>query len=320
MTTETIQHPESNTHATIAASIGFNCFDFRTHVDGRAVNVIEGDLGILQSGGVSLRGIPILCPFPNRIREGRYSWAGATYELGPDDVTYDGTGNAIHGFCHDRPWRVVERGGHFVTGEFQLSVDAPRRAALWPSDFSIRMRYEVGDAKLWAIATVTNMGRQPMPFGLGFHPYFQLPLGADSKATRCTVQVPVRQQWDLNDCLPSGSKSEISDELPLSDGVYYGQAKLDHLFTGVESAGGAIETSIIDEPAGLQLTHRFDSTFPHVVIYTPPGRESVCIEPYTCISDAINLHEAVPDSGLLVLEPAESFTGRFEIRIGPVIV
>ena len=319
MTTVSIQHPGSNTHASVASSIGFNCFEFTTEVDGQTINVLEGDLSILESGGVSLRGIPILCPFPNRIRAGRYSWAGESYELGPDDVTYDGTGNAIHGFCHDLPWRVVEQGDHFVTGEFQLSIDAPQRVALWPSDFSIRMRYEVDDSTLYGAATVTNTGQQSMPFGLGFHPYFQLPLGEKSSASQCTVHVPVTEQWDLVDCLPSGSKSEIPHERSLNDGLYYGSAKFDDLFTGVESTADGIETAVIDEPAGLQLTQRFDSTFQHVVVYTPPGRESVCIEPYTCISDAINLHETTADSGLLVLEPAESWTGRFAIRIGRVL-
>ena len=45
------------------------------------------------------------------------------------------------------------------------------------------------------------------------------------------------------------------------------------------------------------------------MIFTPPHREAVCLEPYTCITDAINLHQQGKDAGLLVLSPGETWEG-----------
>ncbi len=318
MSTVTIAHAASNTKATIAPGLGFNLIQFSTDLDGETVETIEGDLDVIKDGGFSQRGTPILCPFPNRIREGKFEWEGKSYHMTPDKVGYNAD-NAIHGFCLDRAWRIVEQDECFVTGEFQLSVDAADRLELWPSDFTIRMRYEVTDGQLSATATVTNVGESSMPFGLGFHAYFQVPYGSSSKASNCTIQVPVTKQWDLDNCMPTGRQSDLQPEHTLEEGIYFGTAKFDDLFSGVKTTGDSIDTVIIDEQAGIQLTHRFDSTFPYVVLYTPPERNSFCIEPYTCITDAVNLHKTLEDTGLITLQSGEAFTGRFSLKVGRVI-
>src|SRR5437762_11018156 len=53
-------------------------------------------------------GNPVLFPFPNRIRDGRYTWAGREYQL---PINGPGGKHAIHGFACRHPWRVVDSGG-----------------------------------------------------------------------------------------------------------------------------------------------------------------------------------------------------------------
>ncbi len=87
-------------------------------------------------------GLPILFPFPNRIRDGRFTWDGKQYHLPLGDPSGK---NAIHGFAFRRAWRVVDQGAHasnaWITGEFHGSIDAPETLPLWPADqadFAIR--------------------------------------------------------------------------------------------------------------------------------------------------------------------------------------
>eukprot|EP00913_Durusdinium_trenchii_P023359 g21937.t1 len=117
-------------------------------------------------------------------------WDGQDYQLPESAVAYDGAGNAIHGFCLDRPWRVVDQGQDFVEGEFQLSQDAPDRVAFWPTDFVIQIRYSVADAALDAIVTIKNPSEKPLPWGFGTHPYFRVPLSRDSRPENCLVEAP----------------------------------------------------------------------------------------------------------------------------------
>ena len=73
-------------------------------------------------------GMPILFPYPNRVRDGQYRFRGKDYRLpitlGP---------NAIHGFALDAPWDVVEHKATAteasVTGRYQISKHSPEMRA-----------------------------------------------------------------------------------------------------------------------------------------------------------------------------------------------
>ena len=304
--------------AHISVKYGFNCFSFQAGVDERVVDVIDTLPSFPESGErPSGSGIPVLFPYPNRIRGGQFTWDETTYELFPDTVAFDPNGNAIHGFCLDRPWRVVEQGEQFVTGEFQLSRDAPDRRALWPADFVIQVRYELEGPKLRSLFAIHNPDSKPLPWGLGTHPYFRLPLAAGSQADQCTVSAPVTEQWDLIDCLPTGVKHSIDEALTLSDGVYFGLDSLDDVFSGVPQ--DLVECSITDERAGLEVTQRNPGLFRELVLYTPPGRNAICFEPYTCVTDAINLRNQGVDTGWLELGPGETTRTWIEIEAGLVL-
>jgi len=43
--------------------------------------------------------------------------------------------------------------------------------------------------------------------------------------------------------------------------------------------------------------------------------EAICLEPYTCTTDAINLQQQGLDAGLRVLEPGESWRGIIEMHL-----
>jgi aldose 1-epimerase len=52
------------------------------------------------------------------------------------------------------------------------------------------------------------------------------------------------------------------------------------------------------------------------VIFAPPFRPVVCLEPYTGTTNAVNLQNDGIDAGLVVIEPGSSWTGevRFSLR------
>lgn len=310
----------SGSSAQIAAHLGFNCFDFRAVVEGRAVEVIDAHPGFSQGGEKpSWNGIPLLFPFPNRIRGGRFTWSGKEYHLPEGSVAYDAAGNAIHGFCLDRPWRVTESTASSVTGAFQLSVDAPDRRDFWPEDFLIEVKYTVQGATLRSDIRIVNPGDSPLPWGFGTHSYFRLPLSADSSPGRCLVQAPASQQWELEDCLPTGVRSPVTESQDLREGEYYDVLKLDDVLTGLPEGDAPIDCQILDEQAGLQVTQRFPSLFRELVAFTPPWTKAVCLEPYTCVTDAINLQQQGLDAGWKILDPGQECRTWIEINAGLIL-
>lgn len=323
--TQTVQirDPASGTTATIAPELGFNCFEFLTTAAGQSLSVIDAAPDFAAGNErPSGHGIPILFPFPNRIRNGRFVWEGDEYHLPEANVSYDRAGNAIHGFCLDRPWRVVHQGEQFVVGEFQLSQDAPDRLEFWPSDFILTVRYAVRENTLEMRVTIFNPSGAALPWGFGTHPYFRLPFADGSEPEQCLIQIPAVEAWDLVDCLPTGTIRPVPPEKDFREGEYYGITPHDDVLTGLftETEQPFFETVIYDEPGGFQVSQRFDRWFREVVVFTPPNRKAVALEPYTCVTDAVNLQQRGVDAGWQVLDAGGEVQLAIDIEAGPIIV
>jgi aldose 1-epimerase len=303
--------------ARILAEVGFNLFQLQIPVGSRTVEVLDAEPDFATTGASPTHsGIPLLFPFPNRIRGARYRWEGSEYVL--DGIHQDGKGNAIHGLVIDRPWRVAHRDEVSALGQFQLSVDAPDRRALWPADFLFEVRYELRDAGLRCDVRVVNPDRVPLPFGFGTHPYFRVPLSAGSRAGDCLIQAPAAEEWELVSGLPTGKRLPASGKKDLRDGQELAGLRLDDVLTALASRAGQIEAVVMDPSAGLQVRQVFDEAFRELVVYTPPHGRSVCLEPYTCTTDAIHLHERNIDGGWRVLPAGTEFRTWFEIGAGLV--
>jgi aldose 1-epimerase len=317
MTPVVLKNADSGATARILAEVGFNLYQLQVPVGSRTVEVLDATPDFEARGETPSRsGIPLLFPFPNRIRGARYNWNGREYVL--EGIHQDGRGNAIHGLVIDRPWRVVDRKPDAVVGQFQLSVDAPDRRPLWPADFLIEVRYELHESSALCEVRVVNPDRVPLPFGFGTHSHFRVPLSAGSRRDDCLMQAPAAEEWELVDCLPTGKRLPVSGRKDLRDGQELAGLKLDDMLTGLSARGEHVETVVMDPSAGLEVRQSFDKSFRELVVFTPQHGRSVCLEPYTCTTDAIHLAEQGIDGGLRVLAPDAEFHTWFQISAGLV--
>jgi aldose 1-epimerase len=316
MNVVTLIDAHTGSTARILPELGFNCFEFRAVVGSQTVDVLDSVPGFADGGQrPSGSGIPILFPFPNRIRAGKFRWKDRDYTL---PIT-DKLGNAIHGFCLDRPWRVIRQGDDFVTGQFQLSVDAPDRAALWPADFVLEVDYELLHTRLRTNFRIINVSDRTLPWGLGTHPYFRLPLAANGRFEDCTAEVPAANYWELVDCLPTGQVLPVTEGRDLRHGEYFNVLKLDDVLTGIRCDGPQFDLIVMDERAGVQVMQTCPPIFREVVAFTPPNRSAICLEPYTCVTDAINLDAQGIDTGLRTLGAGSEFHTWIDLSVGPVL-
>jgi len=251
-----------------------------------------------------------MLPFPGRIPGTTFTWEGRQYELEAGDAL----GNAIHGFAMWRPWRLVEESSSHAVGEFHAFRDDPSLKARWPADFRISAEYRFAGNSLLAEYTIDNPGDVPLPFGFGTHPYFRVPLGGSSPEN-CVVRLPIAAKWELQDMLTTGSRLELADAADYQAGRRYGDLQLDDAFTDVQFADGWSSASIHDPESGVTVTQRFDRALRECVVYTPPHREAICIEPLSCVPNAFALTERGIDAGLKILGPGDSFTARVEIHV-----
>jgi aldose 1-epimerase len=302
---------QTGAKARIQTAFGFNCYSFRSLIGGQEFETLWSAEGFERDKSrASGSGIPLLFPFPGRIRGVVFTWKGKEYP----QTAGDGRGNAIHGFVHERPWRVVEQSASSVSGEFHAAADDPSLAARWPADFRIRVTYSLTGGVLEMHARIDNPGQSPLPCGFGAHPYFRVPLGAGSSAEDCLVQLPVSKKWELIDMLPTGRSVSV-DAGAFARGSRFGQMALDDVFTGLTFSGGQCTARIVDDRARRALSLSFDRAFRECVVYNPAHRQAICIEPYTCLPGAFSLSDQGIDAGLRVLQPGEAFEARMSIRL-----
>ncbi|MBI1830611.1 MAG: aldose 1-epimerase [Planctomycetes bacterium] len=269
-------------------------------------------------------GFPILFPFPNRIRDGKFAFPSGdanptTFALPVNDPANK---NAIHGFAHSRPWRVVDQGARagvaWITGEYHASVDAPDTLPLWPTDHRLRVTYRLLDHVLRIEADADNPSGKPLPFGLGYHPYFAIaPFGGP----QAYITVAAAKRWELVDSLPTGKIIDLGEARDLRHGQYYAGLQLDDVMTNLYTFAYDPQeqlglTGVIQHPAGTgMLTLWTSEDFRELVLFTPPHRQAICIEPYTCTTDAVNLSAKAIDTGWKILKPGEHWQGVVEVHL-----
>jgi aldose 1-epimerase len=293
----------SGSSARVLVSLGFNCFSWRPVLADGPREMLWADADFASGDKrPSASGIPLLFPFPGRIGGAKYQFGGRAYQLEPGDAF----GNAIHGFVFNRPWRVIEHKAARVVGEFRASQDDPTILAHWPADFRIRVAYEIRGQELACEIDYENKGKGDLPCGFATHAYFRLPLADAGRTAETIVTVPADAFWELERMNPTGRILPVPETQRLAGGLPLGDLQFDTVFTKLHAdADGLTRTRLLDSASRRTLTQSFDASFTQCVVYTPGHREAICMEPYTCVPDAIRLSQEGHETGLQILKPAE---------------
>lgn len=302
---------------------GFNCLRWQVRQPDGSWGDILFSAPDWESNPVPTRsGHPILFPFPGRLRDGRLTLQGKAYQLPLNDSTKQ---HAIHGFTPRNPWREVDSNGDddfaFVTGQFNLRKLLPSALGHWPADFNLNVTYKLYADRLRVDATVENLGPGPLPIGLGYHPYFRLPGVSDPDIGRYLLRANVDQYWETDESnLPTGWRKDVTPELDFRQARAIGSTALDNVLTnvtakptGLANMVGLADLSHPDVSDRLQIMA--DPVFRELVLFTPPHRQGIAIEPYTCSADAANLAERGIDSGWQVIAPGGEWEAGVEYRL-----
>ncbi|MEN3609230.1 aldose 1-epimerase family protein [Plantactinospora sp. ZYX-F-223] len=252
----------------------------------------------------------VLAPWPNRIRDGQYTFAGQELQL---PLTEPQRHTAIHGLVNWLPWRLVEqRPDAVVVGcEMPAQVGYP-----WP--LSLRAQWQVGADGLRVRHEATNVGTAPCPFGFSVHPYLRLPgVAVDDLRLR----VPGRSRLLLDGrLLPIGAAKVTGGEYDFTEPRRIGRAVLDLAFGDLDPAlthdwGSSVTLSGPDPEAAVSIWA--DPSFGWWQVFTGDTllgdryRRSVAVEPMTCPPDAFRSGRDV-----IVLEPGQTWQGSWGIRPG----
>jgi aldose 1-epimerase len=312
----------SGSEARIAYGIGANCIGWSVTKNQQVYEILETPLSPpdLKSGKFKA-GIPILWPFPGRVRDARYRFEGKEYKL---PVTDKGGVHHIHGVLIKAAWKIASQGtgpeGSYVDLRITPEdLDEDMRAG-YPFDFALTLRLTLAGPSLTYTLRVDNRSAdQPLPFGYGLHPYFRAPLAVSNLTpdrSHCEVRIPAAKRWPATGGLPDGAPEPVSPEDDFQEWRPLGASHFDHMYSDIKFEGDWSVAGYRDPGAGLQVLVKADHLCHDWVLFTQPNRPSICIEPYSCPPNAINFEEEnLSDSHLLVVAPGQSWQGQviFEV-------
>ncbi|MBD8499145.1 aldose 1-epimerase [Paenibacillus arenosi] len=241
-------------------------------------------------------GIPMLMP-PGRIRRGRFSYAGVDYQFDQNTAN----DNHIHGLHRTQAWTVqsavVEHDQCIVTTVFRTEEDA-NWMRQYPTPLELKLTHILKGHRLTQKLEMTNIGKQPAPFGYGTHTWFQL----DSEPEKWTLQVPVSGIYELdNELIMTGRTLPLGEHEGLNKGQNLQGTNYDTVF----STGGQRPEAWLTREDGYRIRYAGnDPYFKHWVLYTRgEANEIICVEPYTWLPDAPNLPFDQDTTGLIELLP-----------------
>jgi aldose 1-epimerase len=227
-----------------------------------------------------------LVPFSNRVAHGRFAANGRLVRLSPN---FPGASHPhpLHGFGWRAEWRVVRQSGNSAVLEHRHD------AAEWPWAYLARQEFRLDDNGLTISLAIENRADEPMPAGLGLHPYFP-------RNERTVYRGLHRGQWrNDEDCLPL----HLEERVEPSDwwqGSPVGCKTVDTVYTHREGA-----LSVVWPDRALALVMQPSRSLAHTVVYVPDGEDYFCVEPVSHITDAFN--STRDDAGTRWLAPGERF-------------
>jgi aldose 1-epimerase len=235
-----------------------------------------------------------LVPYSNRIRDARFAWRGRTIELARDHLSGD---HAIHGHGWRRPWKVV-------SADAACAVLAQRHLpdGFWPFAYHARQEFALTADGLALTMSIENIGDEPMPAGLGHHPYFR-------RAPDTRLRVGLDAMWEGDAACFPRRRVAVPAEYDFKIARPVDPIDLDAVFVGWS------RPARIEWPdAGLALEIAADALYDRLIVFIPAGRDVFAVEPVSHDTDAVN-RATDADHGLACLAPGETLSGRMAFRV-----
>lgn len=224
-------------------------------------------------------GIPILFPICGNLPQNQFDYQGKSYTL------------KQHGFARDLPWAIASQSTD-QSASLTLVLDSnDQTRQVYPFDFQLRFTYQLQGNALRLHQQVENRSSEPMPFSLGFHPYFQV-----FDKSQVTVQIPGSEYFDHK-----------TGQINLFTGEFdWNQPEIDVAFLGISRHSAAIS----DRDQHWEIALNYSHLFSTLVFWTLQGKDYVCLEPWTAPRNAINTGES-----LTVLAPGQVSETVFDLRV-----
>ncbi|MFS0734276.1 aldose 1-epimerase family protein [Microbacterium sp. 1P10UB] len=240
-----------------------------------------------------------LVPWPNRIRDGRWTQRGETRQL---PITEPKTGSASHGLLRFMPYQPTDAAADMsaVTGGPAAAAESAAASSItlaatvfpqtgYPFHLETSVQYTATSDGIAATHRLTNVGREDAPVALGIHPYFCLG-GVDTADLALTV--PAASFFELDERLLPVAERPVDAGNDLRSPRRVGDLDLNVAYGELTRDADDRVRCVLEAPDGQRVTLWLGAGFDHVQVFTMntyPGQDlALALEPMTAPPDAFN--------------------------------
>lgn len=245
-----------------------------------------------------------LIPWPNRIRDGRYTYGGVERQLALTEVDL---GNASHGLVRWAPWRLVERTDTSITVGHRLFPQPG-----WEWHLESTTTYAVSPDGLTVTTRVTNVGEGTAPFGYGAHPYIAI---GDTPVGEVEITVQAANHIEVDErLLPIRTSTVAGEVTDFRERKAIGTHHVNTAYTDLEVVDGRWTVTIATPGRPVVDVWADAASLPWAQVFSgkaeadQDGEHGIAVEPMSCPADAFNSGDS-----LLELAPGQSWQGTWGI-------
>ncbi len=280
----------------------------------------NGDLGYRL-------GAAFLVPYPNRIR-GKLSadgttltaeWQGRSVTLPANSIgaAPGSERHAMHGLILKAKIEDVAiknvPGGQQVTGILHGGNFGGHWFSKTDLLFTITLTAEAIDTSIVA----KNVGSEPEPIAIAWHPYFNLPSGDRKQAQIHVPGATVAEVDNYSNVFPTGKIVPVDGtrfDLRAADGKPLGDTFFDDNWSHLEWKNGLVTVKVIDPAAhyGVDI-EGLSPEIKTIQVYAPPAKQFVAVEHQYNFGDPWGKEWGPMDTGMVTLKPGQST--RWHVRL-----
>lgn len=329
--------------ATLLPGRGMNLLQVKAWLPGKGEMELIGSPSVadakqlLDNGGDAFGnraftiGSAILLPYANRIR-GTLSPDGKTIkttiagkQVGlPANWQGKNPGaekHAMHGLILAAKFEHVKHHDGPAASSVSGILHAGNFGGHWLSRTDVSVRTTLKNSVLEMTVTAKNVGKEPLPMGIGAHPYFIFPSGDRQQARLrlpCEMRAPAN---NYDDVFPTGQLVPVKGtpyDFTAPGGAPLGRTFLDDSFTRVKrNANGTAVVEVIDPAANYGL--RIVALSPEIKafqVYAPVDKNFVAVEPQFNLVDPYNKKVwGKTGTGMVLLRPGQSVSWHIRLEL-----
>lgn len=236
---------------------------------------------------------PVLFPIVGALRDNRTCINGEWYEM------------KRHGVARHEEFTITEQGEDYVTLQLTANEETKKQ---YPFDFVLTVSYYLTGSSITTKFTVKNADTKPMPFCIGGHPGFNIPIQSDEIFEDYDIVFEEKEDQkcptlDMESCLIDFEKTNFelddTDTIPLQHSLFYKDALV---FENLNSTC----VSLKSRQSGRGVMMEF-SGFPMLGIWSAANDGPyVALEPWTGCATAVQEDDVFEKKhGMRTLQPGE---------------